>query len=137
MVPAFLVGGMALGPIALLSPWLLVAYTIGLAMYGLVVVGFSLPLTWGAKDLRLFPWLTLVFLTVHVGAGLGLLQELIQGVWKIGRENSRKGSRVLLRPSNQPSQILAWRHTQNSEVSETSEVSPMDQPRELPRSLAG
>jgi succinoglycan biosynthesis protein ExoA len=137
MVPAFLVGGMALGPIALLSPWLLVAYTIGLAMYSLVVIGFSLSLTWRAKDLRLFPWLTLVFLTVHVGAGLGLLQELIQGVWKIGRENSRKGSRVFLRPSNQPSQILAWRHRQTSEVSETSEVSPMDQPRELPRSLAG
>jgi succinoglycan biosynthesis protein ExoA len=137
MVPALLVGGLATGPIAWLSPWLLAPYLTGLTMYGLMVVGFSMALTWQAKNIRLFPWLPLVFVTVHVGAGLGLLQELFQGILKIGRGDHHIWSRVLLRPSSQPPQILAWRHRETSQVTEMLESSSKEPSADFPRSRAG
>jgi succinoglycan biosynthesis protein ExoA len=136
MVPALLVGGLAAGPIAWLSPWLLAPYLTGLTIYGIMVVGFSMALSWRAKNIRLFPWLPLVFVTVHVGAGLGLLQELIQGILKIGRGDSRNWSRVPPPSSSQPSQILAWRQRETFQVTEASESSK-EPSANFPRSRAG
>lgn len=138
LLPAIFLCGLAMGPVALASPWLLAAYLGGLGLYELVVVSFSLALAWRARNIQLFVWLALVFPTIHLGAGAGLLQELILGLWK------RLENRALTLPAltssastEQSSQILAWRHMPTSEVSETSEVMPLEQSGDLPRSLAG
>jgi succinoglycan biosynthesis protein ExoA len=80
LVPAALVLGAALGPaVAWLSPWLVLAYAGTLALYALLVALASVTSALSAGDLWILPWLPLVFLTIHVGAGCGLLREMLAG----------------------------------------------------------
>ncbi len=79
-VPAAFVLGLVGGPlVALLSPWLAAAYAVGVGVYLLAVLLASLFLTAKARDLRLLPWLPLVFMAIHVGAGTGILLEGFAG----------------------------------------------------------
>jgi succinoglycan biosynthesis protein ExoA len=80
LVPGAFVLGVALGPVlAALVPWLSVLYGGALGLYGLLVALASLTCVLRTRDLRLLPWLPLVFVAVHTGAGCGLLQELVAG----------------------------------------------------------
>ncbi len=79
-VPAAFVLGVAIGPaLAWLSPWLAALYAGGVGLYALVVTLASLCLAVRARDVRLLPWLPLVFLAIHFGAGAGLLLEGVAG----------------------------------------------------------
>jgi succinoglycan biosynthesis protein ExoA len=87
-LPAALVVGVIGGAaLACCSSWLAAAYGLVLALYLGVVGLVSLGLAWQGRDLRLLPWLPLVFLAVHTGAGCGILAELTQGVRRNRKED--------------------------------------------------
>jgi succinoglycan biosynthesis protein ExoA len=132
-LPAILLCGMAMGPVTLASRWFMAAYLSGLGFYLLVVFAFSLSLAWKAREIRLLPWLALVFVTVHLSAGAGLLQELNLGVWS-GISTAFGQS---ARPSDKPVEILALRTRQSISGSEKSETSVLEQGQGIPQSLAG
>ena len=89
-VPAAFVLGVALGPaVAWLSPWLAVTYAGTLAAYALVVLLASVVLAVKARDLRLLPWLPLVFLAIHFGAGAGIVLEAFT---RVGRRPRAAGA---------------------------------------------
>jgi succinoglycan biosynthesis protein ExoA len=82
-LPAAFLLGMVIGPaISWLSPWLVFAYAGCLGAYVLTVLLFSLSLAIRGRDWRLLPVLPLVFAAVHMGAGTGILQELMIGPWR-------------------------------------------------------
>ena len=83
MVELHVLGLVAGAAGAWLSPLLAAAYAGGVGTYLLAVVVASLWLTARARDLRLLPWLPLVFLAIHLGAGTGILLEGFAGT---GRE---------------------------------------------------
>jgi polysaccharide deacetylase family protein (PEP-CTERM system associated) len=76
LVPAAFLLGLVVGPVAgWFLPWLLAAYAAGLALYLLAVSSVSLAIAWKSGDAQLLPWLPLVFPTIHLGAGVGVLLE--------------------------------------------------------------
>jgi polysaccharide deacetylase family protein (PEP-CTERM system associated) len=76
LAPAVFLVGLLVGPfLALLSSRLLGAYVGAVILYGLAVVLTSLAIALKSRDWRLLPWLPMVFVTIHCGAGVGLLQE--------------------------------------------------------------
>jgi succinoglycan biosynthesis protein ExoA len=82
-LPATFLLGMVTGPaFCWLSPWLAFAYAGGLGFYALTVLLFSLALAIRGRDWGLLPLLPLVFAAVHLGAGTGILQELMFGPWR-------------------------------------------------------
>jgi succinoglycan biosynthesis protein ExoA len=79
-VPAAFVAGLVIGAaVSWLSPWLAALYVGVAGLYVLLVILTSLFLTVKARDLRLLPWLPLVFPAIHLGAGSGILLELLAG----------------------------------------------------------
>jgi succinoglycan biosynthesis protein ExoA len=140
MIPAVFLCGLAVGPLTVASPWLLIAYLCGLGLYALVVLCFSMALAWQARNLQVVHRLILVFPIIHLGAGAGLLQELIFGTW-LSRRRRRLDPGAYAagseRRTGRSAQVLAWRRGQTSEISKTSEVSHAEQPGHLPQSLAG
>jgi succinoglycan biosynthesis protein ExoA len=76
LVPAAFVAGNLAGPLVapLVRP-LILAQAIAILFYLCVVAVVSLGVAWNRRDLRQLPWLPLVFVTVHAGAGWGLLRE--------------------------------------------------------------
>jgi succinoglycan biosynthesis protein ExoA len=79
-VPAAFLAGLLLGPLlACLLPVLWFAFAGCLALYVLLVLGFSVALAVRQRDLALVPLLPLVFVTVHAGAGTGVWWELLRG----------------------------------------------------------
>jgi GT2 family glycosyltransferase len=77
-VPAAFVLGVLAGPsLAARSPWLAGLYAGTLGLYALVVILTSLLIALRARDWRLLPWLPLVFLAIHCGAGTGILVESV------------------------------------------------------------
>ncbi len=82
-VPAAFVLGLIAGPVvAWLSPWLAAGFAGAVGAYALAVIVASLCLALKAGDPRLLPWLPLVFLAIHLGAGAGLLLESVVGTGK-------------------------------------------------------
>jgi len=132
-LPAILLCGLAMGPAALVSRWLLAAYLGAVGLYFLVVFGLSLGLAWKAREIRLLPWPALVFATVHLGAGIGLIQELSMGEWS---RIKNAFARTTVRTAR-PVEILALRTRQTFAVPQSSEASTFDQGRDHPRSMAG
>jgi succinoglycan biosynthesis protein ExoA len=136
LLPAVFLSGLAITPsFAWISPWLLAGYLGGLGVYMLTVLSISLVLAFrAARDIRslrnfgrLVGWLPLVFATVHLGAGAGILQELAaQGWCKIRRT---WGYPQTVRAETP--QVLSWRGSVES--ARTSTVAAQD----FPRSLAG
>ena len=79
-VPAAFVAGIVVGAgAAWLSPWLAALYAGATGLYVLVVALASLVIAVKARDPRLLPWLPLVFLAIHFGAGTGILLEALTG----------------------------------------------------------
>jgi succinoglycan biosynthesis protein ExoA len=76
---AFLLGAAAGPAFAWLSPWLAAAYAGTLGLYALAVLIGCLAAASRARDFRLLPWLPLVFVAIHAGAGAGILQEFLLG----------------------------------------------------------
>jgi succinoglycan biosynthesis protein ExoA len=80
LLPATLVLGLMGGlSIGLFLPALLVPFTALAGFYALVVSGVSLGLAWRGRSLSLLGWLPLVFLTIHLGCGCGVLWEGFRG----------------------------------------------------------
>jgi succinoglycan biosynthesis protein ExoA len=71
----FVLAGALLAPWSKSATWLLAA---GVASYGLVVAGFSAGLAIRNHCWKELPWLPAVFMTLHVGAGAGILLELVR-----------------------------------------------------------
>jgi succinoglycan biosynthesis protein ExoA len=80
LVPMAFVAGLVLGPIAAwYSSWCAAALAATLLIYfGLIAVA-AVGAARRAADLGVIPWFFLVFPTIHVGAGCGLLGEWIHG----------------------------------------------------------
>jgi succinoglycan biosynthesis protein ExoA len=79
-LPAGFVAGLALGPLlAWLWPGLWVPYAACLGLYALVVAIFSVMLSIRQRQAAWVVLLPLVFLSIHAGAGIGLLWELPTG----------------------------------------------------------
>ncbi len=84
-LPAAFVLGVAGGAVlSLLAPWLALAYAGVMGLYLLAVLAASASLAIRARDVRLLPWLPLVFPTIHCGAGAGILQEALR---RLGRRS--------------------------------------------------
>jgi succinoglycan biosynthesis protein ExoA len=80
-VPALFLLGLVLGPVlSLFSTGLGLIYAGAVALYVTTVLLTSLSLAVRTGKVRLFPWLPIVFATVHLGAGAGILQELVAGL---------------------------------------------------------
>jgi succinoglycan biosynthesis protein ExoA len=92
--PAVFVLGILLGPaLAWLAPWLAVLYAGSLGLYGFIVALTSLAITLRTRDLTLLPCLSLAFLAIHVGAGVGILLEGVIGAASpAGSSEARVGS---------------------------------------------
>jgi succinoglycan biosynthesis protein ExoA len=82
---AFLLGLVGGLPLAWLLPWLAALYGGALALYAAVVLLVSLTIAARAGKPALLPLLPLVFATIHVGAGAGILSE-----WLAGRRPVRR-----------------------------------------------
>jgi len=72
---AFILGLIAGAMLTPFSSFLAAAYGSVVALYVLTVGLTSTALASRERDLRLLPWLPLVFFTIHAGAGCGILQE--------------------------------------------------------------
>ena len=80
LAPAAFLAGVVLGPcLCLLVSSLWWAYFGVLGVYALMVLAGSMAVTWQRRRPALLPLLPLVFLTVHAGAGWGLLREALTG----------------------------------------------------------
>lgn len=78
LIPALFVFYVLLGGIlALAFPTLAIPYAAGLGFYAAVVASFSIHITVQERKLSLLLWLPLVFLTIHTGAGVGIITEAI------------------------------------------------------------
>jgi succinoglycan biosynthesis protein ExoA len=80
-VPAAWVAGLLAGPLASLA-WapLWWVYTGAVALYLALVLATSAAIAWRRREPTFLGWLPLVFLTVHTGAGWGVLREWSRGV---------------------------------------------------------
>jgi succinoglycan biosynthesis protein ExoA len=77
-VPAVFVLGLAVGlPLSFISPWLAAVYIGALLAYLGIVLLASLEVLFQSGNLSLLAWLPLVFATIHVGSGMGLLLEFL------------------------------------------------------------
>jgi len=78
LVPALFVLHISLGSIpACVAPAMGLLYLGGVLAYSCVVLAFSLGLAVQSRDLTVLPWLPLVYATVHIGSGVGILTEAI------------------------------------------------------------
>jgi len=79
-LPAVLVVGAVLGPaLAWLGPWGAGVYLIALLVYLAIIVATCAAIMVQSKDLAASAWLPLIFLTIHFGAGVGVLYESAWG----------------------------------------------------------
>jgi len=79
-LPALFVAGCIAGlGLAFVSPWVAAVYVGVLLTYALIVLGTSTTVAIRHGKLAILPWLPLVFMTIHFGAGFGVLRETIGG----------------------------------------------------------
>ncbi len=84
MVPlAFVVGLVVGGALSLVSKWVALAYLATLLLYAAIVLGTSLAIAFRRSRLAnernpaLLVWLPLLFATIHVASGTGMILELL------------------------------------------------------------
>jgi succinoglycan biosynthesis protein ExoA len=78
LIPAAFVAGLIVGfPLGFVSAWLAALYATTLLLYLVIISVASGRLALQHSKPRLLPWLPLVFATIHIGSGVGLLAELI------------------------------------------------------------
>lgn len=81
-VPGLFVLGLVSGAVlSLFSMWLAAAYLGGLGLYALALLA-----GWGwvaakTSDRAMLPWVPLVFVTIHLAAGWGIVSEFAAGCW--------------------------------------------------------
>jgi polysaccharide deacetylase family protein (PEP-CTERM system associated) len=81
LAPAVFLLGVIVGAVAAwFSSAAAVLYLGVIGAYSLGVLVTSLMLAWRTQDVRLLSWLPLVFVTIHAGAGAGLLKEAFAGL---------------------------------------------------------
>jgi succinoglycan biosynthesis protein ExoA len=79
-LPGVFLAGVCVGPLlAWAWPLLWLLYGGVLGCYGLTVLLFSVSLFLRERRAALLPWLPLVFMAVHLGAGYGILRETFGG----------------------------------------------------------
>jgi succinoglycan biosynthesis protein ExoA len=79
-IPAVWACGLAGGLLAAaFSPLAAATYFIGLAIYAICVLSFSVSLGLRERSLVVTAWLPLVYVTIHLGAATGLLWEMVIG----------------------------------------------------------
>jgi succinoglycan biosynthesis protein ExoA len=82
-VPAAFLLGLIAGPVlSWFSTWLGAVYAGTLGLYALLVGLACANSARRTNDLRVAAWLPLVFVTIHLGAGAGILLEWTTGWWK-------------------------------------------------------
>ncbi len=80
LVPGAFVAGLAGGPLlACFAPWLAALYGGAVGLYAATVLLVSLAVARRAGTPAVLPWLPLVFATIHVGSGCGILREAVAG----------------------------------------------------------
>jgi succinoglycan biosynthesis protein ExoA len=80
-LPGVLVLGIVLGLGSLwISPWLAATYVGAIAAYMIIVLAVSVLVAVGRRNMGVLHWLPLVFVTIHVGAGVGILEEVVVGM---------------------------------------------------------
>ncbi len=89
----------------LVGGWLAALYVGALAIYAAIVLAVSAAIAVRQRSLRLLAWLPLVFATIHVGSGAGLLRELIFGLplWSAAGHRAQAWSRRFIGTVNQVS----------------------------------
>src|SRR5262249_28152134 len=99
-VPAAFLLGLLAGPVlAWFSTWLGLAYAGTLGVYALLV-GLACATIARRTDLRVAAWLPLVFVTIHLGAGAGIVREWLVGWWR-PRSRRPEGDAVARLPFQQ------------------------------------
>jgi len=76
MLPAILTWCIVNLPLVFSSHWVAMLYLEMFLIYGTVVLLTSAWIAIRHNDMALLPWLPLVFVTVHAGSGVGLLQKM-------------------------------------------------------------
>ncbi len=77
-IPALFVAGLVLGPLfAALYPVLWWLYFGVVGLYGVCSLGFGAAVAWRERSAMMFPLLPLAFAAVHLGAGCGVIRELL------------------------------------------------------------
>jgi succinoglycan biosynthesis protein ExoA len=80
VIPALFVLGLLIGPLAsALSSTLAIVFLAVVGFYLAVVMGVSVGITCRNRSARMLAWLPWVFLTIHIGTGLGVLTQLVVG----------------------------------------------------------
>jgi succinoglycan biosynthesis protein ExoA len=80
LVPGAFLLGLLLGPVlGLLSSWLLLVDAGVVGLYALAVAVACAGCVARTRDWQMLPWLPLVFVAIHLGAGWGILTELLAG----------------------------------------------------------
>lgn len=83
LMPGVFVTGLLAGPILpLIDERLLWVYWTCLLIYLFLLLVVSAQISVRRRDWRLMYWLPAVFATIHVSAGVGILQETLVGGWK-------------------------------------------------------
>jgi succinoglycan biosynthesis protein ExoA len=83
LMPALFVLGLAVGCIlAAFSTWIAAVYAGLGGVYATIVFAVATVIAMRSQDWRVGIWLPLVFVTIHVGAGVGLIKEWIRGCWR-------------------------------------------------------
>lgn len=79
MIPLFFVAGLVVGlPLTFVSPWFAEIYRGALALYAAIVTVASAVIALRARRVGLFWRLPLVFATIHVSSGVGMLLETLR-----------------------------------------------------------
>ena len=77
-VPALFVAGVVLGPLTFFaSSTLTAAYWFCIGLYAVIVAGMSLLLGLRHRHKQVLFWLPVVYLTIHMSSGIGILREFI------------------------------------------------------------
>ena len=78
LIPLLFVAGLIVGlPLGLATTWLALVYIAALGTYTTVVLMGASWIGFRPGNSRLYPWLPLVFLTIHVTSGTGMLMEVL------------------------------------------------------------
>ncbi|MEN6450800.1 MAG: glycosyltransferase family 2 protein [Thermoguttaceae bacterium] len=78
LLPLLFTVGLGVGlPLGFAAHWLAAAYLAAVVCYAAIVLVVSARIAWRLRDGRLLVRLPLVFVTVHLGVGIGMLLELV------------------------------------------------------------
>lgn len=100
-VPGVFLLGLALGPVlSLFSVWLAAAYLGCVGLYAAAILAGSALIALKTTDRAMLPWVPLVLVTIHLGAGWGIVSEFAAGWWQWA-VSSHGQARTLRLPSRE------------------------------------